>query len=232
MITHLLWDWNGTLLDDLDVSLKVLNTMLTRHGLRPIDREGYREVFCFPIHDYYQRVGFDFTKTPYSQLAEEYWELYDPLARTAPLMDGAQEVLQALSEEGFTQMILSASERDHLRSVVMHFGIEGYFAQVLGLHDTHAVSKVELGRQWMEKSGVPPNQVLFVGDTAHDQETARRMGVSCVLIPQGHYSLDRLKPLGCPILPNIRALPAYLAQRGDFTPAMLQQFSRGKESVS
>lgn len=145
MITHLLWDWNGTLLDDLDVSLKVLNTMLTRHGLRPIDREGYREVFCFPIHDYYQRVGFDFTKTPYSQLAEEYWELYDPLARTAPLMDGAQEVLQALSEEGFTQMILSASERGSPAVGGHAFWDRRLFRPSAGPPDTHAVSKVGAG---------------------------------------------------------------------------------------
>jgi phosphoglycolate phosphatase len=218
MITHLLWDWNGTLLDDLDISVRVLNTMLTHHGLRPIGRERYREVFCFPIYEYYRRVGFDFHQTPYGQLADEYWALYDPLSRTAPLMDGAREVLETLSKEGFVQMILSASEREHLQSVVAHFGIDGYFCQTLGLDNIHAVSKVELGRLWMEESGVPPNQVLFIGDTAHDQETAQRMGVSCVLIPRGHYSLDRLTPLGCPILPHIRALPAYLAQQG-FLPS-------------
>lgn len=56
-----LWDWNGTLLDDAALCCELLNTMLARHGYAPVgSMEAYRQVFCFPIETYYRRAGFDF----------------------------------------------------------------------------------------------------------------------------------------------------------------------------
>ena len=77
-----LWDWNGTLLDDAALCCELLNTMLARHGYAPVgSMEAYRQVFCFPIETYYRRAGFDFSRHPFAALADEYMRLYTPRSR-------------------------------------------------------------------------------------------------------------------------------------------------------
>ena len=72
------WDWNGTLLDDVDFTHGCLNWMLETHGYHQrYDLAAYREIFGFPIEEYYIRAGFDFAKHPYPELAERFMEHYN-----------------------------------------------------------------------------------------------------------------------------------------------------------
>jgi len=210
--THILWDWNGTLIDDLGVSVEVLNAMLSPRGLKTLTHEEYREVFRFPIIDYYIAVGLTPERWPYDDLAKEYWQLYDPASRTAPLMAGAKEVLQQLKDLGAAQAILSASEQGHLKAVTKYFGIHGYFNDVLGLNSIHAHSKVELGLDWIRREGVAPEHVVLIGDTEHDAAVAKSMGIDCILIPKGHYSRRRLELLDLPIVEDISLIPQFLSK--------------------
>ena len=92
-----LWDWNGTLLDDAALCCELLNTMLARHGYAPVgSMEAYRQVFCFPIETYYRRAGFDFSRHPFAALADEYMRLYTPRSLGCPLQPDACAVLDAL----------------------------------------------------------------------------------------------------------------------------------------
>lgn len=75
--THIIWDWNGTLLDDVARCMAVINAMLEKRGLPALASvDAYRSVFGFPVRDYYRRVGFDFGKEAFETLAAEYIELY------------------------------------------------------------------------------------------------------------------------------------------------------------
>ncbi len=66
-LVKIVWDWNGTLLNDVDLCFSCINRLLVSHDLKPLDTlSQYREVFTFPIEDYYKRVGFDFDKIPFS----------------------------------------------------------------------------------------------------------------------------------------------------------------------
>ena len=77
MIKHIIWDWNGTLLDDLDVSMEALNYVLEKENLPLVlDKEEYRKYFQFPVIEYYKKVGFN--KTPFSVLAKQYMDYYQP----------------------------------------------------------------------------------------------------------------------------------------------------------
>ena len=76
-LVKIVWDWNGTLLDDVDLCFSCINRLLVNHELQPLSTlNQYREVFTFPIEDYYKRVGFNFDKIPFSILAHEYMEDY------------------------------------------------------------------------------------------------------------------------------------------------------------
>ena len=106
----ILWDWNGTLLDDVELCENALNRLLQRYGYpQRYDHEQYRAIFGFPVEDYYVRAGFDFTRHSFAELAESYMEDYIPASAACPLMAGAADALEAFKNAGLRQVILSAS---------------------------------------------------------------------------------------------------------------------------
>ena len=212
MKKYVVWDWNGTLLDDVDVCIGIVDGMLARRGLRPLmTREKYWQVFTFPIKDYYARVGFDFEKEPYEQLAEEYMEIYDRLVKTCLLFPETEEALEAMDALGVRQLIVSASRQDKLTAQVKHAGIYDRLEAVLGMGNLYAHGKEGLARQYFSERSIAPEQVLFVGDTLHDAQVAKDMGCDCVLIGRGHQSPETLKTAGVPVLGDLLAVRNFFA---------------------
>ena len=185
-----LWDWNGTLLDDAALCCELLNTMLARHGYAPVgSMEAYRQVFCFPIETYYRRAGFDFSRHPFAALADEYMRLYTPRSLDCPLQPDACAVLDALRAQGMRQVMLSASKRENLQQQVEHFGL-----------------------RWLRESGADPARIMMVGDSEHDFEVARALGVRCVLFSGGHQPREVLAATGAPVIDALAQLLPLLAQ--------------------
>ena len=202
--SHIIWDWNGTLFDDAAWCVEVNNRMLAARGLRPIAGiEEYRNVFAFPVINYYRQIGLDFKKEPFEALAHEYNAAYYA-GVAGGLHAGAEAVLEAVYNEGVAQVILSASEKNNLISQVSQFGIAKYFDKILGVSDIYGKSKVELALDYIAANHV--DRALLVGDTDHDYETALAIGADCVLIPNGHQSRARLLACGAPVLEDIRGV--------------------------
>ena len=200
----ILWDWNGTLLDDVDLCVAALNRLLAMHGYpQRYDRAAYQEIFGFPIEEYYRRAGFDLSKHPFAQLAEIYTAHYVPASAACPLAPGAAEALQAFAAAGVKQVILSASPLDTLQAQVAQRGVGPYFDRLLGLNDVFAKSKVELGLTYLKESGFDPDRAVMIGDTVHDHEVARALGVRCVLQCAGHQPEHVLRTAGVPVAANV-----------------------------
>lgn len=206
--THLIWDWNGTLLDDADWCLSVINSLLAERKLQPIgDIEAYREIFGFPVVDYYRRAGFDFDKEPFDVPANEFIRLYHSDESRFRLFEGAKEVLAAIKGMGIRQAILSASETDNLRSQTALFGIGRYFDDILGISDIYAESKLGTGRAYMAKKSICAKKAALIGDTAHDHEVAEALGIDCILISNGHQNRRKLLECGAvALLGDIREI--------------------------
>lgn len=188
------WDWNGTLLDDIDYTLGCLNWLLAQHGYpQRYGRDAYRELFGFPIEDYYIRAGFDFARHPYPMLAQQFIAHYNAGMDACAALPGAQPALAALQRAGKRQVLLSATRRDYLIEQVAQRGLNGYFDELLGLSDIYGVSKVQVGLDWLRASGVDPARCVMVGDTTHDAEVAAALGVRCILVTTGHQSRRRLE---------------------------------------
>ena len=158
------WDWNGTLLDDVDFTHGCLNWMLETHGYpQRYDLAEYREIFGFPIEEYYLRAGFDFARHPYPELAARFMEHYNAgVERHCPAMANAAATLAELQRRGWQQAVLSASRRDYLIEQVRARGLEDYFTELLGLQDIYGVSKVQVGKDWLRNSGVDPAACVMV----------------------------------------------------------------------
>lgn len=209
--TDIVWDFNGTLLDDIKAGIDAVNDMLSRRGLATIDSvEQYRALFCFPIIDYYAKVGFDFEKEDYyTVLAPEWVALYMENYKHSTLSAHAVQTLQALRDRGYTQTLLSATELDMLKGQLRDLGLEQYFCEVWGLDNIHAGGKLARAVAWREAH--PNAKALFVGDTIHDWEVANAAGADCVLYCGGHQSRAQLEGCGCPILDSLSELEDFLS---------------------
>ena len=203
----ILWDWNGTLLDDVALCNQLINTLLTRHGYAPIGGlTQYRDVFCFPIATYYQKAGFDFTRDSYEALADEYMALYLAQSAACPLQPGAQAVLHTLQKNNVRQAILSASHHDILAKQVAEYGIASYFDAMVGIDNVLGGSKIEAGKAWFAQGGIAPAQTVMIGDSVHDFEVATALGVQCILYGGGHQPAEKLAATGAPVIQNLQEL--------------------------
>lgn len=201
-LQYILWDWNGTLLDDVKIALDTNNEVFPRFGLKPLGTlEDYVKIFDFPIRDYYKKAGVP--DEMFDDVANAWAGLFLENSKKALLQKGAEETLGFFKEMGLRQAILSASKQSHLHEQVARYPIGHYFEAMLGLTDIYATSKVGIARDYLQKEKIDPNQALFIGDTLHDVEVAKAIGVRCVLVAKGHHSHERLMTAGVPVFNDL-----------------------------
>ncbi len=189
---NVIWDWNGTLLDDVHICVEILNAMLRKRGLSPVTLDEYYGIFDFPVVDYYRRAGFDLNSEAFESVSEDYINAYSSVALYLPLRDGAKEIVRKLHSKGCRQVILSASRKEALLEALERYGLAGYFTDVFGLEDDYAYGKCELGRIAMDKLNLKPDNTVMIGDTLHDLDVACLMGIRCILVSGGHHSSEKL----------------------------------------
>ncbi len=208
---YIVWDWNGTLFDDVQISVDAVNYMLEKTGYKNrVDVKLYKEIFRFPVSDYYISAGFDFAKHSFDELAKIYVYIYTKLQYTANLNKEAKEVLRKLNSLGVNQIIVSACEKNRLKNQIAKFKIADEFAEILGIDDDYAVGKVDIAKKWFAQNNIDAKEVLFVGDTDHDLEVANAVGCDCVFVSFGHQSKERLSKFNIPILDSLNEVADYI----------------------
>ena len=206
MIRQVIWDFNGTLLDDVSLCLNIINTMLEKRHLKPLTLDNYGDMFDFPVEKYYRSVGFDMSKEPFPILAQEYMDQYQPASFTCRLREGVPQILDALMKTNVRQVLLSATNRNILLAQVAFFGIGLYFDPILGLDDILGKSKRDLAGQWFSSQTILPEETILVGDTIHDHDVAQRIGCQSILLTGGHNSRARLTASGDRVLDHPAAI--------------------------
>lgn len=207
---HIIWDWNGTLLDDAWLCVDVMNGVLSRRGMPTLTPEAYENIFGFPVIDYYRRLGFDFDRESFEVSGTEFIVEYEKRRHEARLQPGALETLKAVRAVGIPQSLLSAYKQGTLDELTGYLGVKEFFTAVVGLDNHYAHGKVEAARHLMAQIGrvsshgeIQGKGILLVGDTVHDREVGDAIGVECVLVPSGHQSRARLERLGVPVLDSV-----------------------------
>ena len=200
---HVIWDWNGTLLDDRWLCVEGINAALTKRGLPVITEKTYRDVFTFPVKEYYKKVGFDFEKEPFHIAGDEFVFYYAEHFQRTELHPDSVSTLDAISASGRTQSILSAGKQEFLNDWVNSHGLAGYFINVLGIDNQYARGKTELGVAWIKELPHKPQEVIMIGDTIHDSEVARAMKIECLLVDHGHVNRERLQKTGRTLISNL-----------------------------
>ena len=204
--SHIIWDWNGTLLDDAWLCVDVMNGMLRERNLPLKTVEEYRELFDFPVKDYYEKLGYNFEIESFEVVGMEFILRYNKRHFETYLYPQVPEILKQFSNHGLSQNILSAREHLELISETHKLGVSHYFDRIRGLDDHYAHGKTEIGLHLVNEIGIPRDRMLFIGDTRHDAEVAAGIGIDCVLITNGHHSEERLKKIGVPMVGNLQDL--------------------------
>jgi phosphoglycolate phosphatase len=218
-IRYLLWDWNGTLFDDTRLCMSIVNSLLEKRKRSIIDIDTYREVFGFPVKDYYVRLGFDFGAEAWEDVAAEFIVAYESRRHECGLREKSREVLSACGRLGVRQMILSAYAQPTLEEIVRLHGLESHFMRLCGLDNHYADGKIGIGRRLIRELDADPGQVLMVGDTTHDWEVANAMGIRSILVAGGHHSESRLSACGVPVVSCLsEVIPAVEQALKDKTP--------------
>ena len=115
------WDWNGTLLDDVWTGTAAMNALLAKYHLPLLrDMAHYREVFCFPVSAYYEKLGVGGELFPVT--SHEWMDEYYAREEKCTLREGAREAIEAFRAAGWRQVVLSASKLDNLLKQIDRYG--------------------------------------------------------------------------------------------------------------
>ncbi|HIN19765.1 MAG TPA: HAD family hydrolase [Candidatus Marinimicrobia bacterium] len=209
-LKHIIWDWNGTMLDDRWLTIAAINIVLARRNMAELTEDRYLQLFTFPVIEYYRRLGFDFDKEPFSVSGSEFINEYNARAFEPQLHDGIIDLIAELNENGVSHSILSASSQKILNKLVKHHNINHYFIAVLGQDNHYAYGKIETGKMWINKLDIAPKNTLFIGDTEHDLEVANAIGSHCALLSWGHSSTERLENRGINVFDAMSDLKSWI----------------------
>jgi len=189
----ILWDFNGTIIDDVDICLKAENTLFAKYQMDiNVSRQQYLELFEFPVINYYKKIGFDFNKVDFKTVSKEFMELYLSYQDEYRLNQGVLKKLKESKNAGNTNVIISASEQQILNEQCKKLDISKYFDEICGLDNVEAHSKLDMAKSWLEKHNYHRDNILFIGDSVHDFEVANSLNVNCYLVASGHQSKQKL----------------------------------------
>jgi len=212
LYSHIIWDWNGTLFNDVELCATVMNLLLTQELLPNISIKKYKEIFTFPVIEYYKIAGHTFERNSFEVLGKQFMDEYETRKYTCDLFIGAREILNELLSRNIIQHLLSAYEQNSLNNILKHFAIDNYFTNVVGLDNIYAGGKAHLAKNLALKirSNGAAGNILLVGDTIHDYEVAKEINSDCILLSHGHQDEERLLTLGIPVASDFEELKVLL----------------------
>jgi len=205
---RVVWDWNGTLFDDLHVIIEAVNLGLEPLGLGPIDLDDYRTHYTRPVKVFYDRLaGRDMTEDEWHAIDSRFHDGYRELMRRARPTRDAVPALDAVRSAGIPQSLLSMFPHPDLVPLVSRLGLAHYFDRIDGLRGPPGDTKAGyLERHLAELIGdADPSDVLVIGDTPDDAVAAAQVGARCVLYDNGSHHRAGLEVAGVPIVDSLLA---------------------------
>jgi len=203
---HIVFDWNGTLIDDAWIFVDILNVLLKKRNLNQVDLIEYQEMFRFPLSQFYQNLGFDVSSDAFNILKEDFVVEYNKRQFLAHLYPDTVNTLNEIKSHNIQLSILSASNQKILRSLTNFHSINHFFLHILGVNNYEAVGKENLGFKLLNNLSESQCEIAMVGDTDLDYKISQKLGIDCILISRGHQTHKRLSALGCPVVHSLADL--------------------------
>ena len=181
---HIIWDFNGTLLNDAQLSVDLDNDVFDQIGVPRITLEDYRNNMTMPVRDFYPRVGVDYARHSYEEIARLWLDEFNKRAVGVGLIPGVLEAIRALHAQGRSQSVLSASYEPSVRAQCAALGLTPYMKDISGLQDESAGKKTEIGLRQLRELGLTGADVVLVGDMLTDAHLAEALGADVAAIEE------------------------------------------------
>ena len=210
MIKHVIWDWNGTLVDDVGLCVSILNKCLLDHRKERVSVNEYRNKFFFPVSKFYSTLGLPSNGPMYAELASKYIQEYRNRFTECKLHANGLNVVTELTKSKISQSILSAGSQDDIENFTSYYGIDAWMSSVDGANNVEARGKEDRALAHFNKLGMNADQIILVGDTLHDWEVGKLIGCKVVLLKVGHVSEKRLREVPVPVIGSLDEIVSLL----------------------
>ncbi|WP_406692190.1 HAD family hydrolase [Saccharopolyspora sp. ID03-671] len=210
---HIVWDWNGTLLDDNHAVVSAVNSVCTLFDREHIDIDEWRAIYSRPLRDCYARLlRREITEDDWARVDELYHVAYRELLDSCGMAEGVPNALRDWADTGGTQSLLSMWFHDDLVDLVTARGLHGFFDRMDGLRTAvGGGSKDEHLRAHLKVQELDPAEVVLIGDVLDDAHAAERAGAHCILVTTGVMDRTKLATSGRPVVDSIPQALALLA---------------------
>lgn len=197
-MSHLVWDWNGTLLNDLGLVVAATNIALGTVGGAAVSEDEHRRDFRRPIIDYYgSLLGRAVTVEEFAEMDRIF---HDEYRMGLPLCGLTPDALTALSAWSGTQSLLSMWFHTELVPTVDSYGLTGHFRRIDGLKAALGGGfKAEHLKTHLAELGLDGPDAVLIGDSVDDADAAASVGARCILYAGGFTAREKLLQVGVPV---------------------------------
>jgi len=194
-IESIIWDWNGTILNDVDNNINAVNMILQKRNLAVITKEEYRRKIKIPIKQFYNDIGLEINDPEtYNLITNDYWKYYNMgYKNNTKINDGMENILIKLKENDINNYLLSATQHDKLIKQVKDKGMEIYFKDIIGNNNYEVKSKLEKAKELIKNENIKVNNTILIGDLISDYELAEELRIKCILYSNGHQKIKMEK---------------------------------------
>lgn len=209
MFTHIFWDYNGTILDDVEVSVRAVNCMLEDRGLPTTDVNTYKNTLTLPLELYYKSVGI--TDVPVSELSIEFRKYCKEYSYLSSIFSDFPNVINSARDLGIKNVLFSSLYEKHLTEELMSHGIYNLFDDVIGMQDLSVGTKTANASEYINSHNIDVKNVVFIGDLTTDADMAIELGAQCILIPNGHNSKERCLTRGVDVYESLSQIIGFIS---------------------
>ena len=212
MFRNFIFDWSGTLVDDLGPVIEATNAVLGKYNLPPYDRESFRRNFRLPYQEFYTEI---LPHVPLEELEAQFRPAFEAAVTPVTILPHAREKLEWCAALGLRTFVLTSMDTDAFERQLDGFGLRDLFeATYSGVLD-----KRELIHQILATHRLDPEETAFIGDMTHDVETAHHGGVSSIAVLTGYNHPEILATVRPDLtVPDLGVLRSLLARRHPVSP--------------
>ena len=185
MFRNLIFDWSGTLVDDMGPVIEATNAVLGKYGIAPYDREGFRRGFRLPYREFYAEI---LPGISLEELESHFRPAFDAAVTPVTVLPHAREKLEWAQARGIRMFVLTSMDADAFLRQLHEFSMQDFFEKTYA----GVLDKRDLIDFIIETHGLDREETAFVGDMTHDIETARHGGISSIAVLTGYHHAEVL----------------------------------------
>ncbi len=185
MFKNLIFDWSGTLVDDLGPVIEATNAVLAHYDIAPFDRENFRRTFRLPYSEFYAE---QVPHVPLDELEAHFRPAFDAALTPVTVLPHAREMLDWCQANRIRCFVLTSMDRDAFHRQMESFALSHHFEATYA----SVVDKREIIHHILATHALLPADTAFLGDMTHDIETARHGGITSIALLTGYHHAEHL----------------------------------------